>query len=353
MILYVWNYANGVYTKTTVIDYATSIIWVKRFTDAGEFELYLPASADLMQLFAGDTLITRDGTNTAMIPEGVTLTTDAENGNYLTITGKSAENILGRRIIPKQSNYRGTTENALRQMITDNIISPTDNTRKISIFTLAAAQGYTETIDKQVTGKNLLEVVSEICTAYEYGFNVDFIGGNFVFSLYKGTDRSAGQSVNPRVVFSPEFENLGNTEYSRDKSTYYNSVYVAGQGEGIDRVIVNTNSGKSGLQLRELWVDARQTSSNTDEGQLTPAQYSAILQQQGTDELGNAKETTDFGGEILDINVYTYGVDYNLGDKVSVINEYGISGTATVTEITEVEDENGYKIYPTLSEWSV
>lgn len=353
MILYVWSYSNGVYTKSAIIDYATSIIWVKRFTAAGEFELYLPASAALMELFSGNTLITRDDTNTVMIPEKVVLTTDAETGDYLTISGRSAESIIGRRIVPKQSNYKGTTENVLRQMLTDNIISPADSTRQISIFTLGTAKGYTETIDKQVTGKNLLTVISDICTAYEYGFELLFTGGNFVFDIYKGVDRSAGQTENPRVVFSPEFENLGNTEYSRDTTTYYNSVYVAGQGEGKDRVIINTNSGKTGLFLREEWVDARQTSSNTDEGELTPEQYAALLTQQGAEELGNAKETTNFGGEILDANIYIYGVDYGLGDKVSVINEYGITGTATVTEITEVEDETGYKIYPTLSEWSV
>ena len=73
---------------------------------------------------------------------------------------------------------------------------------------------------------------------------------------------------------------------------------------------------------------------------------------QGAEELESTKETVEFSGEMLDVNQYRYGVDYNLGDKVSVVNEYGIKGTAIVTEITEVEDENGYKIVPTFSEWS-
>jgi hypothetical protein len=51
--------------------------------------------------------------------------------------------------------------------------------------------------------------------------------------------------------------------------------------------------------------------------------------------------------------VYIYGVDYNLGDKVAIKNEYGVTGAATVTEMTEVEDESGYQVRPTLSEWSV
>ena len=78
-----------------------------------------------------------------------------------------------------------------------------------------------------------------------------------------------------------------------------------------------------------------------------------MLSQHGKEEIKKATETIQFNGEILNSNAYTYGVDYNLGDVVQVINEYGITGTAMITEITEVEDETGYSIYPTLSEWSV
>ena len=78
-----------------------------------------------------------------------------------------------------------------------------------------------------------------------------------------------------------------------------------------------------------------------------------MLQNQGVEALEQRKITTSFNGEILNYNNYQYGVDYNLGDKVSVINEYGIRGNATITEITEVEDENGYRLIPTLSEWTV
>ena len=182
-----------------------------------------------------------------------------------------------------------------------------------------------------------------------------FNNGVFTFSIYKGADRSYGQTVNPVVVFSPAFENLGNTEYSRDTTTYYNSVYVAGEGEGADRKIANVVSADAptGFYLREKWVDARNMSSTTDGSPIPESDYISMLKQQGYEELGVSKETTNFSGEILNNNVYIYGVDYDLGDKVAVKNEYGVTGAATVTEMTEVEDESGYQIRPTLSEWSV
>lgn len=354
MNLYLHKYESGMFPKVKVIDYAASVIWIKRVRGAGYFELYINADKELFKLVTDNTiLVTRDNDDTAMIVNAVKLTTSAESGDYLTISGKSAEGILGQRIFTKQANYTGTAESIIRQMITDNLISPTDLTRKIINFTLAESHGFTGNTEKQVTGKNLLDIVSEICTAFEFGFKVSFINGQFVFDLYKGVDRSMDQSVNNRVIFSPDYENLGNTEFSRDKSTYFNSVYVAGEGEGSERVIVGLNSGFTGLFLREMWADARTTSSTTDEGELTPEEYAAILTAQANDELAKVKELTDFSGEILAGNSYQYGVDYSLGDKVTVINEYGIKGTATVSEITEVEDESGYSIYPTLSEWKV
>ena len=49
--------------------------------------------------------------------------------------------------------------------------------------------------------------------------------------------------------------------------------------------------------------------------------------------------------------MYKYHVDYELGDTVLIENEYGIQAKATIIEVTEVEDESGYRIVPTLSEW--
>ncbi|MBQ2347497.1 MAG: hypothetical protein II388_03890, partial [Clostridia bacterium] len=127
-----------------------------------------------------------------------------------------------------------------------------------------------------------------------------------------------------------------------------------GQGEGSDRIVENvTTTGKSDLDLREMWIDARNESTTTDDGEIPEAEYRQMLAQEASKEIALARETTEFSGELLDNNLYTYGTDYNLGDKVSVKNEFGITGSAIVSEIIEVDDEQGHRIYPTLSEWSV
>ena len=53
MVLYIWKYRwtgeRGEFTRIAVIDNACSVIWVRRFQTAGEFEVYVPASKKLLQ----------------------------------------------------------------------------------------------------------------------------------------------------------------------------------------------------------------------------------------------------------------------------------------------------------------
>ena len=51
MLIYVWTYNGEKFEKTHVIDYAESVIWVSRYRDCGEFEIYVPASKELVELF--------------------------------------------------------------------------------------------------------------------------------------------------------------------------------------------------------------------------------------------------------------------------------------------------------------
>lgn len=362
MLLHVWlyDYEQGVFNQVRIIDDATSVIWVTRYNKAGEFEIYLPADNELIKLFSYDgVIITRDDTNRAMYVEKLKLTTSAEDGDYLTISGRSVECILGRRVIPQQTIIQYPSfETGLYYLIYDNVINPSDAERKISFIRYASPHGWNDKIDMQITGKNLLTAVEDICTTYDTGFKLYFTKDAQThepflrFDLYRGVDRSLSQNENTRVIFSPEFENLGNTEYSVDRTQLCNWCYVAGEGEGNERKIREISSIiEPGLYVFERWVDARGISSN--DGEISASDYTKMLVAQGNEEIENSKKIQSFSGEILNVNAYKYGVDYNLGDKVSIVNEYGIRGDATITEISEIEDETGYRLIPTLSEWSI
>lgn len=81
------------------------------------------------------------------------------------------------------------------------------------------------------------------------------------------------------------------------------------------------------------------------------SEYKAAISEQGT-ALMNTK-TDSISGETIETGLYKLGTDYDLGDTVRVENSYGVTGTAKVEAITEVEDAEGYRIYPTFTDWTV
>ena len=171
MIIYLWTHdENGLYSKQKMIDSATSIIWQKDYQGAGYFELYIRATAEMLQFFRQpDIMLTKDGDSGAMIAEAVKLTTSFEDGDYLTITGRGAECILERRILRSQTIFTGNAETALRNMIISNFLAQTPANRYVPYMALGAAQGFTETISRQATGTDILSLNIDICKELEIG----------------------------------------------------------------------------------------------------------------------------------------------------------------------------------------
>lgn len=335
-----------------VVDDAESVIWTNRYNKAGDFEIYIRARTDLISTFAIGNYVLRSDDDMCGIVEKIQLTTDVENGDYFTITGRDAKSILSRRVIWQQTILDSTVEDGIYKLLNENIISPTKTTRKINNFIIGDRLNLTETIKQQFTGDNLLDTVSSICESFGLGFKVvlNVSTKQFVFSLYQGVNRSNNQSTVPRVIFSTDFENIASTSYSYNDQTYKNVALVAGEGEGNARKMQAVGDS-SGLERYELFVDARDISSN--DGEISTTDYTNQLIQRGTEKLAENSVTETFEGELITNLQYVYKTDYFCGDIVTITNEYGITGDARIIEIIESFGVDGYKIVPTFTSWAL
>ena len=331
-----------------IIDSASSIIWANRYYDTGDFEVYIQANKKYIDLLRKDYFITRPDSQMVGIIEGIRITTDAEFGDYITVTGRDLKSILERRIIWNQTNLTGKTEVILRQLITDNVISPSMEARKIPGVKLGPIRGFSDTAELQATGDNLLDKVIELCKASEIGWRV-FIDeeGQIVIDFYRGENRSYSQEDNPYVVFSPEFDNLLSTETIQDTTTLKNAALVAGEGEGSAQITAAIGSA-SGMDRREAYIEPNVSSNN---GEISASKYLQLLKNAGQEQLAAAAETLSVTGTAETTLTYTLNEDYFLGDTVAVTNEYGISANTKILEIIESEDDTGYKVIPTFEEW--
>lgn len=263
--------------------------------------------------------------------------------------------ILERRIIWKQTILSGNFQNGIKKLLDENIINPSDASRKVEglIFEASTDPAITGlTVDAQFTGDNLYDAIKKLCDSKNVGFRIKLSDDNkFVFKLYAGADRSYDQFTNPYVIFSPKFENVINTNYLESKKTLKTVTLVAGEGEGADRrttTVACASGAGTGLNRRELYTDARDVSSTVDNETLTDTEYNAQLSQRGLENLAENIATKSFEGKVESTRMYRYGEDFFLGDMVQIVNEYGIEGKARVTEFIRSQSKEGLDSYPTF-----
>jgi hypothetical protein len=339
-----------------MIDTFESNIWTVQYFDTNDFELVVPATDKNIDLLQKDRLLCRDkdrdgGTwQNVMIIENIKIVADWEDGNQMTVSGRGLKSIVGRRVIWKQTNLTGKVETGIRQIITENIISPDDEKRKIDNFILDEPAGITDTFDIQAMGEDLDEWITSACQTYGIGWDVYIKDGKFVFKLYKGLDRSYNQKNRLPVVFSDEFDNLLASTYTYERAEFKNAALIGGEGEGVNQR-TTTIGDSSGLERYEAYIDGSSVSSNGTI--ITEEQYYKMLQDYAKDELNTTSFTESFEGNVIPDGNYILNQDYFLGDTVQVINEYGISATPRIVEIIESEDQNGTSIVPTFSTWEV
>ena len=340
---------NQALTIVGIVDVYKSAIWTERYYESGDFEIYVPATDEMMAMLQKNRFVVRmDDLRKAMIIEAVTMTTNAEDGNYLTVTGRSLSSILARRIVWKQTTYSGQFEKVVRRIVTDAFISPEIQERTMSIMTLGAEIGKTDATNAQFSGDVVETAIQNLCRPKKIGYDVemDLEHKKIAFKIYEGADRSYNQTENPFVIFSNDFENLLSSEYESDDLRFKNVALIAGEGEGIARrkTVVGTASG---IERYEIFVDAKSQSRNS--GEIDATTYAALLAQKGTEKLAELSTTEKIDSEVAPNHVFVLNRDYFLGDVVEVVNEYGMAMTPRVVEVIESEDDTGYTCIPTFA----
>lgn len=368
----------------SLCDTFSSLIWTERYSGYGDFELYLPASIENINMFPRGFYLSlieppvydKNGKkievrNDVMIVEKTELSTDLEEGDRLVVSGRSLESLLLRRVIPKKVKYESADpREIIKTILNENIIDPSEPARKIHNFKIAMDSSQRpDTKDKRTyefDGDYVYDAIKTICDDYDWGFSLDLKTDDnwrtsyLAFSTVYGIDRSYEQTKNPYMVFSPRFDNLVSSDTIEDDTEFYNSAYVASTEETKDnktrRLIkyVPNNSGRSEWDIRETFYT--NSDAKLNDGNNNPRPDSDIyseLEKYGKDELKTQKSNDSFNAEIALLNSVQYHRDYDIGDLIQFDNVYGVNRTARITEYVRNEDDNGYREYPTFTPLSV
>lgn len=261
---------NGHFQPMGLVDDYESLIWTERYYSAGDFELVVyPTEKHLSLLLVNRYIYLRESEHW-MVIEGVEIKTDVENGNRLIVSGRSMESILDRRIVWNLTTFKKAgLQDAIMKLMNENLIKPAITERRLPNWIFKATTDPRITrikIDAEYMGDNLYDVISGLCEESKIGFKVT-INENFkfVFELYSGDDRTYDQTQNTYVVFSPNFDNLINSNYNNNLQAWKNTTLIGGEGEGADRRFNSIGNTNAGLARREIFTDANSISSNKDD----------------------------------------------------------------------------------------
>lgn len=330
---------NNQFEKLGVIDEENSVIWHRKYHKAGAFQLTLPASNNNINLIQKQNIIHKPSSDEAGVIDYFKIKEDENGVEIIEAKGYFLTGLLARRIIPQQTTFYDTYRNIMHNLVNSNAVNVVAKRviTGLRMPTLAA-----ETAEKQrlqVTGKNLLTYLEALSAAGDIGFKILYKRFYMEFNTYKGLDKSINQNVNPRVVFSEDYDNLTASEYEYSEVSKITSAYVAGEGEGLDRTIIEVDDGSAGWDRFETFVDDR---SSREEG-MTDAEYLEMLTSKGWEVQTTAAE--NFSGSIIDSGTTVYKKDWDLGDIVTVFSKrWNKKISVRITEIEEVHEESGDKV---------
>lgn len=318
----------------------TSISWHRKYFEPGEFEIHTPITPENVKLYQMNNLVWLQGAVEAGVIEDLKYE-ETNNINEIIIKGRFLESYMDRRIIYPIVNFEGYTEVGMRKLLDDLAYS-------FPFVELGELQGFEDEVNFQVGWKNLLDCETRLAKSSNLGyrFRPDFTARKIYFEVYKGLDRTRSQHVRSFTEFSDDFDNINSAAFYDNDQLEKTVAYVAGEErEGQRTIVIVGDSEGTGYARRELYVDAKDLSSDN----LTPEQYEATLIQRGIEKLNENMRSTSLECVTIPLGNFNYKRDYDLGDIVTTKkSNWNVGQDLRITEIEEVYEHGAMQVVPTL-----
>lgn len=299
----------------------------RNYTDVSSLILRIANADGLVNLLQHEHIITtKENINYGYIIQNFFYSDEDET--EIEIHAYSLNYMLSWRSILTQQYYAGNVVDVIKGFINSNCINPKNPNRIIPNLRIAESDEINITTESSAFGVKLDNHLFEICNAHDMSIDVlmNHTDKKFDVVIWQGLNRSVTQDDIPHVIFSKEFDNIINQKYINSKNDYKSTAIICGEDwydEG--RLTITVGDDQSGFERRELFVDSGLTSDFTDDdgyrNLLSDEEYKEILEKEGHETLSDYQVIETFESEVDMYSQFEYGVDYSLGDKVSVRND--------------------------------
>lgn len=326
------------------IDEWETLIFDKNYDKAHTLDLAVEPTDKNLELLRGERIIAR-GDNLKEAYCFNFLNLKDEDKELMNRKGESLISILNRRIVWGQQSKKGTTEEVIKFFVEQNAINPSDLRRIIPNLIITPNRGLPGTHDAQCSYLFLNEFAWELANKNDCSIDLafDYQNKKFVFDVWQGRDLSVNQSINQKVIFSPEFDNVIGQNYTEISKDFKNTLLIGGQGEGFDRKTATIGNDLTGFNRFETFVDARDISdikgkdSSNNDIPYSNEEYNNLLIERGKSKQVDMQVIRTFESDVDYLSNFIYKKDYDLGDKVTIANDrWGITMDTRITRVQEV-----------------
>ena len=228
-------------------------------------------------------------------------------------------------------------------LVMENFVNDENNVnRNVPWFVCELDEQFGPILSMQKTGGTVYDALVEISarTNNEIGFEVQFLPNEqqIKFVVLNSTNHTSSSQA--PVIFSDMSDDIITDELYENIRDTKNVAYIAGEGSGGERTLVEQGETFSeGFERLELYVDARDLQRNPQE--VTVEEYENILRNRGGEKLGELQPVTTYDCNINIKNQFQYGIDYIVGDKITVEDELlSVSVDAQVATLQETVSTN-------------
>lgn len=356
------------------IDELDSLLWHIKYFDVGTFSLLAPITDNNSKLLVESNIIVKH--------DGKKEVTDAAGGvwrraaqityKHITKDENGLEQIeaqgfmlswwLNKRCIYPQIVTTATNKSLINTMVINNCGSGAAVSRQFPQFTI---------LEQETIEGSQVEYANEVCAKLSqevkaraqagklgYDILINEREKKYGFYLYKGKDLTAKNSEgNTPCIFSREFDNVNEQEYTASIENCGNFIYVQGAADdnGSQPLVTVDNAGAAGLELEEVFCDAtdiaRKYQSGETEITIPLATYLLMLKTRGAAELESYGKTINFVSTINTNSNLKFKTDFDIGDRITCKeNKWGIQIDARITEVTETYQKGAEEIEATFGD---
>jgi len=338
----------------------SSLIWKRSFFTSGSFTLTAPATAECMRLLKKHMLVEKEGE--VGVITSLNIDKD-EKSEKITASGILLTGTLNNRILLE-------TDSSFMGLLDKNIGGAASASRRIPKLFVSRDISAPSDYHDRLLYANLGAYAEAVCRKNGIGLRatLEHSGGRRIkLEAVRGVDKSIGQSVNPRVIFSEDFDNLRGVKYQYSENGAVSTVYgyavipagISYTGGELVRVEGDGNVGYDRIESSKS-VRAETYNSLTQiivgfEDDYTPIYkdqiVSGVSQQNTIASIDSAIEGTskppaeNFSGSVRFEGGYKS--QYDLGDIVTVLhNRWGMSDSIRICEVVERYENGGVTISP-------